>query len=51
MRGAVWYHVRRKTATAIFIFRHLERKYLAKKKNLHFAFADLKNAFDLVRSE
>ena len=33
---------------SIFILRQLQEKYLAKKKNLYFAFVDLKKAFDRV---
>ena len=31
---------------AFFHLRELQEKYLAKKKNLYFAFVDLKKAFD-----
>ena len=33
---------------AIFILRQLQKKYLAKKKHLYFAFIDLEKAFDRV---
>ena len=36
------------TANTIFISRQLQEKYSAKKKNLCFAFVDLKRAFDPV---
>ena len=36
------------TTDAIFIVRQLQEKYLAKKKNLYFAFVDLEKAFDRV---
>ncbi len=38
----------RGTTDAIFILRQLQEKYLAKKKNLYFAFVDLEKAFDRV---
>ena len=34
------------TARRLFHLRELQEKYLAKKKNLYFAFVDLKKAFD-----
>ena len=36
------------TTDAIFVLRQLQEKYLAKKKNLYFAFVDLEKAFDRV---
>ena len=36
------------STNAIFILRQLQEKYVAKKKNLHFAFVDLEKAFDRV---
>ena len=38
----------RGTTDAIFILRQQQEKYLNKKKNIYFAFADLEKAFDLV---
>ena len=38
----------RSTIDVIFILRQLQKKFLGKKKNLYFAFVDLKKAFDLV---
>ena len=38
----------RGTTDAIFVLRQLQEKYLAKKKNLYFAFVDLEKAFDRV---
>ena len=38
----------RGTTDAIFILRHIQEKYLAKGKTLHFAFVDLEKAFDRV---
>ena len=38
----------RGTTDAIFILRQLQEKYLAKRKNLYFAFVDLEKAFDRV---
>ncbi|XP_060771234.1 uncharacterized protein slc22a21 isoform X2 [Neoarius graeffei] len=38
----------RSTTDAIFIVRQLQEKYLAKEKNLYFAFIDLEKAFDRV---
>ena len=38
----------RGTTDAIFIVRQLQEKYLAKNKNLFFAFVDLEKAFDRV---
>ena len=38
----------RGTTDAIFIVRQLQEKYLAKNKNLYFAFVDLEKAFDRV---
>lgn len=35
-------------ADVIFILQQLQEKYLAKKKNLHFAYVDLEKAFDRV---
>ena len=39
------------TTDAIFIVRQLQEKYLAKKKDLYFAFVDLEKAFDRVPRE
>ena len=39
---------RRGTTKGHFILRQLQEKYLAKKKNMYFAFVDLEKAFDLV---
>ena len=36
------------TKGAIFIVKQLQEKYLAKNKNLHFAFVDLEKDFGLV---
>ena len=36
----------RSTTDAIFILRQLQEKYLARKRNLYFAFVDLEKAFD-----
>ena len=36
------------TTDAIFILRQLQEKYLARKRNLYFAFVDLEKAFDRV---
>ena len=36
------------TTDAIFIVCQLQEKYMAKKKELHFAFVDLEKAFDRV---
>ena len=41
----------RGTTDAIFIARHLQEKYLDKKKDLYFAFVDLEKAFDRVPRE
>ena len=41
----------RGTTDAIFIARQLQEKYLAKKKDLYFAFVDLEKAFDRVPRE
>ena len=41
----------RGTTDAIFILRQLQEKYLAKRKNLYFAFVDLEKAFDRVPRE
>ena len=38
----------RGTTDAIFVLRQLQEKYLAKRKNLYFAFVDLEKAFDRV---
>ena len=38
----------RGTTDAIFIVRQLQEKYLARNKNLYFAFVDLEKAFDRV---
>jgi len=38
----------RSTIDAIFNLRQLQEKFLGKKKNMYFAFVDLKKAFDLV---
>ena len=38
----------RSTTDAIFILRQLQEKYLARKRNLYFAFVDLEKAFDRV---
>ena len=38
----------RGTIDAIFMLRQLQEKYLAKNKNLYFAFVDLEKAFDRV---
>ena len=38
----------RSTIDAIFILRQLQEKFFGKKKNLYFAFVDLKKAFELV---
>ena len=38
----------RSTIDAIFILRQLQEKFLGKKKNMYFAFVDLKKAFDRV---
>ena len=38
----------RGTTDAIFIIRQLQKKHLAKEKNLFFAFVDLEKAFDRV---
>ena len=44
---AVWFHARIwNSKTPFFHLRELQEKYLAKKKNLYFAFVDLKKAFD-----
>ena len=39
------------TSDAIFILRQLQEKYLAKKRELWFAFVDLEKAFDRVPRE
>src|SRR5207244_6962813 len=39
------------TTDAIFIVRQLQKKYLAKKKDLRIAFIDLEKAFDRVPRE
>ena len=39
----------RETTDAVFILRQLQEKYLAKSKNLFFAFFDLEKLFDRVR--
>lgn len=36
------------TTNVIFIFRQLQKKHLAKKKNFHFAFVDFEQTFDQV---
>ena len=36
------------TSDAIFIVRQLQEKYLAKQRNIYFAFVDLEKAFDRV---
>ncbi|XP_060770545.1 uncharacterized protein LOC132881740 [Neoarius graeffei] len=41
----------RGTSDAIFIVRQLQEKYLAKERNLYFAFVDLEKAFDRVPCE
>ena len=38
----------RGTTDAIFVFRQLQRKYLAANKRLYMAFVDLEKAFDRV---
>ena len=38
----------RSTIDAIFNLRQLQEKFLGKKKNMYFAFVDLKKAFDRV---
>ena len=38
----------RSTIDAIFNLRQLQEKFLGKKKNMYFAFVDLKKAFELV---
>ena len=36
------------TTNTVFILRQLQKRYLAKKKNLYFAFVDSEKAFDRV---
>jgi len=41
----------RETTAAIFVLRQLQEKYLAKKKNLYFAFVGIEKAFDRVPTD